>query len=94
MTIRPTPSSRPAAGPQGEGGLGVSSTLPPGADERVRGIAAVGERIRGHVQFLCQVDTLGGTSAAAKEAALAAFHERLAALERRLARIHDELQLG
>jgi hypothetical protein len=54
----------------------------------------MGERIHGYVQFMCQVGTLGGTSAEAKETAITAFHERLAALERQLARIHDELQLG
>jgi len=61
---------------------------------RLRDIAALGQRIHGYVEFMCQIGTLAGTSAEAKETAVAAFHERLAALERQLGRIHDELQLG
>jgi hypothetical protein len=62
--------------------------------ERLLHIEAMGKRVHGYVQFMCQVGTLTGTSAEAKERAVAAFYERLAALERQLARIQEELRLG
>jgi hypothetical protein len=94
MTIKPNTSSRPEPALQVEGGLQASNAPPPTTDARLRDIAAIGQRIHGYVQFMCQIGNLGGTSAEAKETAIAAFHERLAALERQLARIHDALQLG
>jgi len=94
MIIKPNTSSRPEPALQVEGGLQASNTPPPTTDQRLRDIAAMGQRINGYVQFICQIGNLAGTSAEAKERALAAFHERLAALERQLGRIHDELQLG
>jgi hypothetical protein len=40
------------------------------------------------------VGELKSSSAEAKDKAVVAFHDRLAALEGQLARIHEELQLG
>jgi hypothetical protein len=57
-------------------------------------IEAVGRRIAGHVEFMCQVGTLQGSSAEAKEQAVAAFYERILIVERQLARIQEELRLG
>ena len=94
MTINPNTPSRPEPALQVEARLRASNAPPPTTDERLRDIAAMGQRIHGYVQFMCQIGTLAGTSAEAREKAIAAFHERLAALERQLGRIHDELQLG
>ena len=46
------------------------------------------------VQFIGQAAQMTGTSAEAKERAVAAFHERLVVLERQLGRIQEDLQLG
>jgi len=54
----------------------------------------MGQRVADYVLFMGQVGNLNGTSAEAKERAIEAFHERLAILERQLARIHEELRLG
>jgi len=94
MTTKPNTSSPTGPVLQAEARLRASNAPPPTTDERLRDIAAMGQRIHGYVQFMCQIDTLAGTSAEAKQTALVAFHERLAALERQLGRIHDELQLG
>ena len=94
MTMKPNTSSRPATALQVEARLRASNAPPPTTDERLRDIAAMGQRINGYVQFICQIGDLGGTSGEAKETAIAAFHERLATLERQLRRIHEELQLG
>ncbi|HEX9358293.1 MAG TPA: hypothetical protein VF933_31325, partial [Streptosporangiaceae bacterium] len=84
----------PATVLQMEARLRASNAPPPTTDERLRDIAAMEQRIHGYVQFMCQIGSLAGTSAEAKETAIAAFHERLAILERQLSRIHEELQLG
>jgi hypothetical protein len=60
----------------------------------LRDIEALGQRINGYVAFMAQVGSLGGTSGEAKEKAVAAFHERLAVLERQLGRICEDLRLG
>jgi hypothetical protein len=56
-------------------------------------LCALGERVGGHIHFMCQADGLRGVSAEAKERALSTFHERLASLEQELARIREDLQL-
>jgi hypothetical protein len=43
---------------------------------------------------MCAVNHISGSSAEAKERAVAIFYERLAALEQELGRIHDGLLLG
>jgi hypothetical protein len=94
MTMKPNLSARPAPGLQGEARRGAGNAPPPTTDERLRDIAAMGQRIHGYVQFMCEIGNLGGTSAEAKETAIATFHAQLAVLERQLRRIHEELQLG
>jgi hypothetical protein len=94
MTPKPNRASRAAAGLQVEARARASNAPPPTTDERLRDIAAMGQRIHGYIQFMCEIGNLGGTSAEAKETAIAAFHARLAALERQLGRIHEELRLG
>ena len=61
-------------------------------DPRQR-IEALGLRIAEHVQFMCAPGTSGGISAEVREKALAAFYERLVAVERQLGRIRENLQL-
>jgi hypothetical protein len=51
-------------------------------------------RVTGYVEFMRGVDALQGSSAEAKGAAVAAFHDRMAALERQLGRIAEGLRLG
>jgi hypothetical protein len=76
--------------------------LPPGpgpappctTEERLLHIEALGKRVHGYVEFMCQVGGMGGTSAEAKERAVVDFYERLTVLERQLGRIHEELRLG
>jgi hypothetical protein len=63
-------------------------------EERLRRIEALGQRIHGYVQFMCQVGSLNGTSAEAKESAVTAFYERMVVVEGQLGRIHEALRLG
>lgn len=57
-------------------------------------IAALGKQVQEYVEFMGKVGDLKSSSAEAREKAVVAFHQRLAALEQQLGRIHDELQLG
>jgi hypothetical protein len=52
------------------------------------------ERVNGYVQYLSQISSLRGTSAEAKEKAVAEFHDRMTILERQLGRIDEALRLG
>jgi hypothetical protein len=63
-------------------------------EERLRCIEAMNQRFNGYVQFMGKVGQLNGTSAEAKEKAVAAFYERMVVLERQLGRIQEDLQLG
>jgi hypothetical protein len=62
--------------------------------ERLEGIEQMCKRVNEHVEFMRGVDALGGTSAEAKEAAVADFYARMAALERQLGQISEGLRLG
>ena len=62
--------------------------------QRLEGIEKMLERVNGHVAFMRGVDALQGSSAEAKEAAVAAFYDRMEALERQLGRISEGLRLG
>jgi hypothetical protein len=68
--------------------------LPLTTAERLLDIEQLRLRVNEYVQRLGQIDSLQGTSAEAKEKAVAAFYERMAVLERQLGRIYEELQLG
>jgi len=80
--------------PEGRPPAGLWQTLPLTREERLQRIEAMGQRIHGYIQFMGQIGSLNGTSAEAKERAVAAFYECLAVLEGRLSRIHEDLQLG
>ena len=43
---------------------------------------------------MCKVGNVNGTSAEAKDKAVTTFYERMAALERQLGRIQEDLQIG
>jgi hypothetical protein len=68
-------------------------TPPLTTEDRLVGIRALGQRINGHIHFMCAVGSLGGTSLEAKEKAVAVFYECLRALEQKLDRIQDNLRL-
>jgi hypothetical protein len=63
-------------------------------EECLQRIEALGQRINGHVQFICRDPGLNGTSAEAKGRAVAAVYERMVLLERQLGQIQDELKCG
>ena len=69
------------------------SSPPDTTQERRRRMRILGQRVHRQVQFMCQVGGLNGSSAEAKERAAVAFYECLAALERQLAHIQEELEL-
>jgi hypothetical protein len=62
--------------------------------ERLQRIEAMGLRINGYVQFMCQVESLNGTSAEAKERAVTIFYERMVVVESQLRGIQDALRLA
>lgn len=68
--------------------------LPSTTNERLDRIKKMLERVNGHVEFICGVGAMQGSSAQAKEAAVAAFCERMAVLEQQLRRISEGLRLG
>jgi hypothetical protein len=70
------------------------STPPWTTEQRLQHIEAMGQRIQGYVAFIGKVGSLAGASGDAKERAVAAFYVQLAALEKRLARIQEDLQLA
>jgi hypothetical protein len=90
------PESQPAANPVVDPQRRYGSMLPSpsSTEQRLQHMQALGERINGYIQFMGTVATLHGTSGEAKEKAVAAFHERLVALEEQLRRIQENLRLG
>ena len=77
----------------GKSHAGTWLTAPRTLEERLLRIEAMGQRISGHVQFMCQVASLAGTSAEAKERAVTAFYERMVVVESQLGRIQRDIQL-
>jgi hypothetical protein len=74
---------------------GAPQNSPPWTtEERLQRIRALGERIGKYVEDMCAVGSLNGTSAEAKDKAVAVFYERMVVLERQLGRIQEELHLG
>ena len=95
MTTKAKAPSRAAVPPPGGEAPPARWPIPPWTLEgRLHCIEAMGQRINGYIRFMCQVGSLDGASAEAKERAVAAFYECLAVLEGRLSRIHEDLQLG
>jgi hypothetical protein len=62
-------------------------------EERLARIEALGQRIDGFIRFMCQIGSLKGASAEAKERAVTAFYERMVVVESQLGRIQEEFQL-
>ena len=63
-------------------------------EERLRRIEAMGRRIQGVVEFICQNANLGGTCTASKERAVTTFYDRLVIVERQLVKIQEDIELG
>ena len=93
MPPKPTPT-RPSSAPLASAPARAAQDPLLTTEERLKRIAALGRRVAEYVEFMAHVGGLNGTSAEAKERAVAAFYERLAVLEGQLARIHEELRLG
>jgi hypothetical protein len=74
--------------------LGHWQPAPTTIQERLQHIEAMGRRINGYVEYMCQSSNLSGSSMEAQEKAVTSFYERMLVLERQLGRIRDELQLG
>jgi hypothetical protein len=62
--------------------------------DRLHEIEQMRQRVNDYAEFMCRVEGLTGTSAEAKEKAVAAFYERMVAFEQQLGRIQEELRLG
>jgi hypothetical protein len=72
-----------------------SGFIPPlTLEARLVRIRALGQRIAGHIDFICGVANLAGSSVEAKQKTVAVFYERLLALEGELDRIQEQLRLG
>jgi hypothetical protein len=61
--------------------------------EHLERIKAIGQRIDSYILFMCQIDTLSGSSAEAKERAVTAFYEQMLVVESQLGHIHETLRL-
>jgi len=96
MTTTVKASSRRApASPVGGGAQPAVWLAPPATlEEHLQRIKVMNDRIRGYVEYMGTIDNLTGTSAEAKEKAIAAFYERMVVLERHLGRIQEDLRLG
>jgi hypothetical protein len=93
LTSRAKP--RPAAGAADVEPLDESWAVPPvNMEEHLQRIQTLGQRIKVYVQFICAVGKLDGSSAEAKQKAVAVFYDRLFLLEQELGRIQEALRLG
>jgi len=92
------PATPKAPPPTSKAPLAVSAELPrtppASAEEYLLHIGLLGQRIEGHVTFMCGVERLNGTSSEAKNKALSQFYQRLVAMELELNRVREELELG
>lgn len=68
-------------------------TKPQTTQERLLHIRALGARVAKYVRGIRSAEPSNGTSAEAKEKAVAVFYERLASMERQLSMIYEEFQL-
>ena len=93
-TTAKNPARSPSPSAVQEPNAGPWYTPPWTTAERLQRIEALGPQSTRYIQYICQVDSLDGTSAEAKEKAVIAFYDRLLVLERQLGRIQEELQLG
>ncbi len=69
-------------------------TQPNSMDDYLLRIRALGDRIRGYVQFMASVENMNGSCLEAKRRSMSLFYERLVLMDRELNRIQEELQLA
>jgi hypothetical protein len=89
-TKAPPPTSKAPLAATGD----LPRNVPATTEEYLLHIGLLGKRVEGHVAFMCAVERLSGTSAEAKNKALAQFYQRLVAMEQELSRVREELELG
>jgi hypothetical protein len=65
----------------------------PTMHQRLAQIRLLTDRIDEHVQFICGIVDLKGTSLEKKEKAVAQFHEQLARADEALARLRNQLRM-
>ena len=95
MIAKPKAASQPIAPASERARQARPWPMPPWTtEEHQQRIAWLSQRINSYVAFMCRVGNLDGTSAEAKDKAVAAFYEQLVVVERELGRIHDGFQLG
>jgi hypothetical protein len=94
MTTKTKPLSLAALGLQAELPPSPWQSPPRTQAERLQRIESMGQRLTGYIRFICQVESLNGSSPEAKDRAVTAFYERLLTLESQLRRIQEELRLG
>lgn len=87
MTANTKPSAQPFVSRL------VARTPPLTIEERLQRIEALGQRVNGYVQYMCQAAQMNNTSAEARDKAVVAFYEQMVLLECHLGRIHDDLKL-
>ncbi len=93
--MKATSPSRAAPLHPEKGPLAAPWPAPPWTmEERLQRIRAMSQQINGYIQFICQIDELNGSSAEAKERAVAALYERMVIVASQLGRIKEDLQLG
>jgi hypothetical protein len=93
MATKMKASARTPPPPPAKKAPPASAMAPLTMDERVHRIEAMGQRVSGYIQFMCQIGAMTGTSAEVKERAVTAFYEQMVLVERQLGHIHDELRL-
>jgi hypothetical protein len=94
MAAKAKPLSRPVVlSTKGKTQTTSTSTMPLTLEERLHRIEAMGQRIDSYIKFMCQIGSLTGSSAEAKERAVATFYEQLVIVEGQLGLIHDNFQL-
>jgi hypothetical protein len=94
MTVSANAPSAAALPPRITAPVGPWLTPPLTQAECLLRIEAMGQRINGYVQFMCQLGSLDGTSAEAKERSVTVFYERMVVVERQLRSIQDALKLA
>src|SRR5262249_5066772 len=86
----PSVAGKSEAAPYGGRGSRAQLTTP----QRLEEVEKLLARVEEHARFIRGVAAMQSSSAEAKDAAVAAFHERLTQLERQLGLIAEGLRLG
>lgn len=71
----------------------ADKSVPTNAEEHVKRIELLGERINSYIQFMCQAVNSKGCSAEMVDKALAAFYKQVVLAENQLRQISDEFRL-